>query len=163
MSRATILPRPAQDAAQQFPIAIGDAVQYTSKLGVAWASGRVNLIGEHTDYNDGFVLPIAVDRVVAIGGRARSDGVVRLWSSHFREYAQLLLPELPGTFEQQRETLPLWARYILAVMTELMRVGVSLCGFDAVVHGDVPVGGGMSSSAYRSHFRWRTLPLTDCT
>lgn len=147
MSTANILPRPAHDAAQKFPIAIGDAVQYTSKLGVAWASGRVNLIGEHTDYNDGFVLPIAVDRVVAFAGRAHSDGVVRLWSSHFREYAQFSLPGLPGTFEKQRDTLPLWARYILAVMTELMRIGVSLSGFDAVVHGDVPVGGGMSSSA----------------
>ncbi len=147
MSSTAMLPQPAQDAMLQFPIAINDGVQYTSKLGVAWASGRVNLIGEHTDYNDGFVLPIAIDRVVAIAGRARSDGVVRLWSSHFQEYAQLMLPGLPETFEQQRETLPRWARYILGVMSELMYVGVPLNGFDAVVHGDVPVGGGMSSSA----------------
>lgn len=147
MSRGTILPQPAQDAAKQFPIAINDEVQYTSNLGAAWASGRVNLIGEHTDYNDGLVLPIAVDRVVAIAGRARSDGVVRLWSSHFRGYAQLLLQGLPETFEQQSEPLPRWARYILGVITELMRAGAPLTGFDAVVHGDVPVGGGMSSSA----------------
>jgi galactokinase len=147
MSNTTILPQPAEEAVLQFPIAMNDGVQYTSKLGVAWASGRVNLIGEHTDYNDGFVLPIAIDRVVAIAGRARSDGVVRLWSSHFQEYAQLMLQGLPETFEQQRETLPRWARYILGVMSELMRAGVPPNGFDAVIHGDVPVGGGMSSSA----------------
>lgn len=147
MSSTAMLPQPAQDAVLQFPIAINDGVQYTSKLGVAWASGRVNLIGEHTDYNDGFVLPIAINRVVAIAGRARSDGVVRLWSSHFQEYAQLMLHGLPETFEQQLEALPRWACYVLGVMSELKRAGVPLYGFDAVVHGDVPVGGGMSSSA----------------
>jgi galactokinase len=147
MSQAAFLPQPAQDALAQFPIAMNNEVQYTSALGVAWASGRVNLIGEHTDYNDGFVLPIAVDRVVAIAGRARNDGVVRLWSSHFQEYAQFLLGGLPGTFEQQRNVLPRWACYVLGVITELLRAGVTFSAFDAVVHGDVPVGGGMSSSA----------------
>ena len=116
-------------------------------MGVAFAPGRVNLIGEHTDYNDGFVLPIAVNRVVAFAARAREDSTVRIWSSHFQEYAQFSLDGLPVTFEQQKEVLPSWALYIMAVCTELMRIGVTPCGFDAVVNGDVPVGGGMSSSA----------------
>jgi len=116
-------------------------------VGVAWAPGRVNLIGEHTDYNDGFVLPIAVDRVAKFAGRARSDGVVRLWSRHFQEYAQFALEGLPYTFELQPTDLPTWARYILGVIVELARIGVPLNGFDAVVSGDVPLGGGMSSSA----------------
>lgn len=140
-------PQSAQQAAQEFPIAIQDGAHYTSEMGLAWAPGRVNLIGEHTDYNDGFVLPIAVDRVAAFAGRARGDDVVRLWSTHFEEYAQFTLEGLPGTFEQQRDALPGWARYVLGVVTELVKAGVRLSGFDAVLQGDVPVGGGMSSSA----------------
>jgi galactokinase len=147
MSEPAFLPQPARDALNQFPIAISNGANYTSGMGVAWAAGRVNMIGEHTDYNDGFVLPIAIDRVVAFAGRARSDGIVRLWSTHFQEYAQFSLEELPETFEQQSSILPLWARYVLAVIEELTRAGAILSGFDAVVNGDVPVGGGMSSSA----------------
>lgn len=140
-------PPPARDALEHFPIAFQDDVSYMGALGAAWAPGRVNLIGEHTDYNDGFVLPIAVDRVAAFAGRARSDGIVRLWSTHFQEYAQFSLEGLPLTFERQRHALPGWVRYVLAVATELTRTGVRLAGFDAVVGGDVPLGGGMSSSA----------------
>lgn len=147
MSEAISLPSPGRDALEQFPIVFTDNVAYDSTMGVAYAPGRVNLIGEHTDYNDGFVLPIAIDRVVAFAGRSRNDGVVRLWSKHFEEYAQFSLKGLPETFEQQRDKLPGWARYVLGVVTELRRAGVELAGFDAVVHGDVPVGGGMSSSA----------------
>jgi len=147
MKDSKTFPQPAQEAAQVFPIAIQDEVDYTSRMGVSWAPGRVNLIGEHTDYNDGFVLPIAVDRVVSFAGRARSDGIVRLWSIHFQEYAQFSLEGLPDTFAQQRNALPGWARYVLGVVTELMKTGVELTGFDAVLLGDVPVGGGMSSSA----------------
>jgi galactokinase len=143
----TVFPRPAREALEQFPVAFQDGVSYTGAPGAAWAPGRVNLIGEHTDYNDGFVLPIAVDRVAAFAGRARSDGIVRLWSTHFQEYAQFSLEGLPLTFEQQSSVFPRWARYVLAVATELTRTGVRLAGFDAVVGGDVPLGGGMSSSA----------------
>lgn len=141
------LPRPAQDAIAHFPIAFADGVEYRGPSGAAWAPGRVNLIGEHTDYNDGFVLPLAVDRVAAFAGRARSDTTVRLWSSHFQEYAQFSLDGLPGTFQQQRADIAKWARYTLAVISELARAGVTTAGFDAVVGGDVPLGGGLSSSA----------------
>jgi galactokinase len=105
------------------------------------------LIGEHTDYNDGFVLPIAVDRVTCFAGRVRSDRIVRLWSSHFREYTQFSLEGLPAAFARQHKNLPGWARYVLGVVAELARAGVKLVGFDAVIDGDVPLGGGMSSSA----------------
>lgn len=140
-------PGPAQDAAGVFPIAFDDDVEYASPMGSAWAPGRVNLIGEHTDYNDGFVLPLAIDRVAAFVGRMRSDRMVRVWSAHFKEHTQFSLEGLPDTFEQQRTTVPSWARYVLGVASELMRADVVLNGFDAVIDGDVPLGGGMSSSA----------------
>jgi len=144
---AEVFPQPAQAALERFPIVFSGDVDYAAPLGAAWAPGRVNLIGEHTDYNDGFVLPLAIDRVAVFAGRTRGDDVVRLWSMHFEEYAQFSLEGLPVTFEQQRGKLPAWARYILGVATELTRVGVTLLGFDAVLGGDVPLGGGMSSSA----------------
>jgi galactokinase len=147
MSEKVLLTQAAQKALEIFPIAMNDASNYISQMGVVWAPGRVNLIGEHTDYNDGFVLPIAVNRVVAFAARAHQDSTVRIWSSHFQEYAQFSLDGLPVTFERQKEVLPRWAHYIMAVVSELMRIGVALKGFDTVVNGDVPVGGGMSSSA----------------
>ncbi len=143
----TMLLQPVKDAAKQFTSVFHDETTYTSALGVAWAPGRVNLIGEHTDYNEGFVLPFAVDRVSAFAGRARLDQTVRLFSMHFSASAQFSLEDLPATFEQQHSALPGWARYVLGVVTELARMGVPLSGFDAVLSGDVPIGGGMSSSA----------------
>ena len=147
MSEIDKLPPPAISVLELFASLFHDDAPYVGGMGAAWAPGRVNLIGEHTDYNDGFVLPIAVDRVIAFAGRAREDTQARLWSSHFAEYALIELDELPESFDEQRERLPGWARYVLGVITELLRAGVRLTGFDAVVLGDVPVGGGMSSSA----------------
>jgi galactokinase len=144
----TALPRPAVNAVERFSLVFyNPETTYTSSMGVAWAPGRVNLIGEHTDYNDGFVLPVAVDQVAAFAGRARADGRVHLWSEHFQEYALFSLAGLPATFEQQLRALPGWARYVLAVAAELSTLGVPLSGFEAVLGGDVPLGGGMSSSA----------------
>ncbi|HEX4204442.1 MAG TPA: galactokinase [Ktedonobacteraceae bacterium] len=146
MVEMMLLP-PAREAVERFPQHFRDEVKYAGPLGVAWAPGRVNLIGEHTDYNGGFVLPLAVDRVSAFAGRTRDDLTVRLWSSHYQEYAQFTLEGLPDNFEQQRDALSGWARYVLGVASELVRVGQKLHGFDAVVTGDVPLAGGMSSSA----------------
>jgi galactokinase len=147
MSEINTLPQPVLSALDLFAPLFHDNTLYVGGVGAAWAPGRVNLIGEHTDYNDGFVLPIAVDRVVAFAGRARDDTTVRLWSTSFAEYASITLDGLPESFGEQWVHLPGWARYALGVMTELVRAGVRCPGFDAIVHGDVPVGGGMSSSA----------------
>ena len=138
---------PLQEALRLFPHAFPADTPSLSPVGVAWAPGRVNLIGEHTDYTGGFALPLAVDRVCAFAGRTRHDQTIHLWSRHFQQYAHCSLVGLPATFDQQCATLPRWARSILAVATELVRAGMTLQGFDAVVTGDVPLGGGMSSSA----------------
>src|SRR2546425_2836007 len=127
MNDMTDLPQPARNALEQFSEEFQDKeVASSGKLGAAWAPGRVNLIGEHTDYNDGYVLPLAVDRVVAFAGRARSDTMVRLWSNHFQEPAQFDLAGLPSSFEVQKQRVPAWTRYVLGVLSELCRAGAWL-------------------------------------
>lgn len=147
MSESGALPTPAREAARAFGTVFQDDAPYRGSPGAAWAPGRVNLIGEHTDYNAGYVLPLAVDRVAAFAGRARRDSTVRLWSAYFQERAEFALDGLPESFAHIRAGLPGWARYILGVAAELRRADLPLGGFDAVFQGDVPVGGGMSSSA----------------
>lgn len=147
MNEDVSLPAPARQGLREFSSFFQDDAAYCGPLGTAWAPGRVNLIGEHTDYNAGYVLPLAVNRVAAFAGRARDDGLVRLWSMHFRERAEFSLKDLPASFERQRTQLPAWARYVLAVVAEMRRAHLPLSGFDAILQGDVPVGGGMSSSA----------------
>jgi len=117
-------------------------------LTLAWAPGRVNLIGEHTDYNDGWVLPVAVDRVAVLAGRKRSDGVVQLFSTHHQEAASFTLDDLtPDNAARRGADLPGWARYLLGVAAELLGAGCALTGAGAAIAGDVPLGAGMSSSA----------------
>lgn len=106
---------------------------------IARAPGRVNLIGEHTDYNDGFVLPMAIDRAVWIALRTREDSTVRLISSDFGTDSVFELHSLtPGKG---------WIEYVKGVAYEMMKAGYSLRGFDGVISGDVPRGAGLSSSA----------------
>src|SRR3990172_2391321 len=105
------------------------------------APGRVNLIGEHTDYNDGFVLPAAIDRFVVIAAAPADDRVLRLHSLTFGEEVLLPVdhPEAPAG--------PPWARYIQGVAGELRRGGVPLPGLRAVGGGDLPIGAGLGRSA----------------
>ena len=109
--------------------------------GVWAAPGRVNLIGEHTDYNDGFVLPAAIDRLVLVAAGRRAGGRLRLWSLQAGPPADLELAGIgPGRVEG-------WAAYPAGVAWALAQAGVELGGADLVVHGDVPAGSGLSSSA----------------
>src|SRR5690242_13860558 len=82
MGETVAFPVPAREALQAFGEIFQDGFPYQGEPGAAWAPGRVNLIGEHTDYNAGYVLPLAVDRVVAFAGRTRGDEKVRLSSMH---------------------------------------------------------------------------------
>jgi galactokinase len=115
---------------------------------VAWAPGRINLIGEHTDYNDGYVLPLAVDRVVALAGRAVASGKrTTLYSTHHDRLA--MYNATRGALADPRpRRLPQFARYVRGVAVELEALPGGLePAFAAAIAGDVPVGGGMSSSA----------------
>jgi galactokinase len=116
-------------------------------LGVARAPGRVNLIGEHTDYNDGFVLPLAIDRAIWIAFRPREDGRVVVDSVDFEEHREFSLSELSregGTLNNQGSG---WIEYLKAVAWSLQHAGYELKGWEGVLQGDVPVGAGLSSSA----------------
>ncbi len=120
---------------------------FSTRLGgmptlIARAPGRVNLIGEHTDYNDGFVLPMAIDRDVAIVLRPRHDPYVVVYSLDFDEMIQFS----PAEMEDRREG-GLWVEYMEGVAWALQEAGFRLRGWEGVVGGDVPIGAGLSSSA----------------
>jgi len=105
------------------------------------APGRVNLIGAHTDYNGGYVLPMAIEMDIALLGR-RSDGdAIRLYSLDFDEVVTLAPDDL--TFDRERG----WVNYPKGVMKFLKEACVVVAPFDAVIGGNVPIGGGLSSSA----------------
>jgi galactokinase len=107
---------------------------------IARAPGRVNLIGEHTDYNDGFVLPMAIDRAVWIALRPRSDGYVVVHSLEFGETAEFDLMTIDRRHGE-------WAEYIKGVAWALMEADYDLIGWEGVVASDVPIGASLSSSA----------------
>jgi galactokinase len=111
------------------------------------APGRVNLIGEHTDYNDGFVLPMAIDRAVWVALSPRADNKIHIHS--LDESARLNTNlEADSAFELDSLTKGKgWAEYVKGVAYYLQQAGYELCGFDAVMTGDVPRGAGLSSSA----------------
>ena len=112
-----------------------------SKKGSVYASpGRINLIGEHTDYNGGFVLPGAVDKGIVAEIRFNSTDKVRAHALDLNESSEFGLNETDAPKEG-------WAKYIFGVCREMIKRGAKLQGFDTVFSGDVPLGAGMSSSA----------------
>ena len=110
---------------------------------MAAAPGRVNVIGEHTDYNDGFVLPMAIDRYTVIAAAPASKGkTARISSTHGGPTARIdlskpLKPARKGT----------WYNYPMGVLAGFLARGINPGGFDALIHSTVPLGGGLSSSA----------------
>ncbi len=135
------------------------------------APGRVNLIGEHTDYNDGFVLPMAIDRAIWIALRPRGDRRTVSYSLDFDRMVEFSLEDVAGAARGGRGPLDRvsadvdrvsvdadvranvrseqtgWAEYIKGVAWALQEAGCELVGWEGVVAGDVPVGAGLSSSA----------------
>jgi galactokinase len=102
--------------------------------------GRINLIGEHTDYNDGFVMPAAIDRYVNIAIGARTDGRIGLYAVQFNDYVEL-------SFEEVVPQKSGWTNYVLGVVDQLLKRNYPVTGFNIAVDGDVPAGAGLSSSA----------------
>lgn len=123
------------------------AAQFSQQFGrpaqwIAAAPGRVNVIGEHTDYNDGFVFPMAIDRYTVMAAAPGSDKKIQLHSTVGGSPASIdlnqpLKPAKKGT----------WYNYPLGVLAGFQARGITLPGFDALIHSTVPLGGGLSSSA----------------
>jgi galactokinase len=108
---------------------------------VAAAPGRVNLIGEHVDYNDGFVLPAAIERYALATAARRPDPIARLRSGAMPEAVAVRLDEPLRPLE------PRWANYVVGVLAGFQARGATLPGLDLLIDSTVPVGGGLSSSA----------------
>jgi len=105
------------------------------------APGRVNLIGEHTDYNDGFVLPMAIDRYTVVAAEPNAVRQVTLHNNTTGETATIILKTPVGKGE------PAWANYVRGVIAGFQQRKIRIGGFNAVIDSSVPIGGGLSSSA----------------
>jgi len=110
---------------------------------IAAAPGRVNLIGEHTDYNDGYVFPVAIDKYINIAARKRPDRRVTLYALDVADSWEFSLDTLSAIPPQA----PTWSRYFIGVASLLQASRREIAGIDAVITGDVPIGAGLSSSA----------------
>ncbi len=109
--------------------------------GFFFAPGRVNLIGEHTDYNNGFVLPMAIDRRIYAYIQLREDKKINLYSIDLDKFYTTDTNKLKFNTEDS------WSNYIIGVVSELQKEGFKLKGFNMVFSGDIPQGAGLSSSA----------------
>lgn len=115
--------------------------KFGKESGFVYASpGRINLIGEHTDYNGGFVFPGAIDKGMIAEIRPNGTDKVRAYAIDLDEHAEFGLTEADAPKAS-------WARYIFGVCREMNKRGVEVKGFDTAFSGDVPLGAGMSSSA----------------
>ena len=110
-------------------------------LTYAMAPGRVNLLGDYTDINDGFVLPMTVDRGIYLTVRKRSDQTVRVYSTRYEDLLEYPLHKHPVPEAGS------WSSYVVGVVEELRLRGLLEGGFEAVIDGDLALGAGLSSSA----------------
>ncbi len=103
--------------------------------------GRANLIGEHIDYQGGYVFPIAVDKFIVSAGRLKNDGRIKLFSCNYSESF-----ESPAGNIEYQKAVP-WANYVLGVLAEFKKLGYPLPGIEIAFGGNIPIGSGLSSSA----------------
>src|SRR3989442_8734719 len=108
---------------------------------VVRAPGRLELLGNHTDYNEGLVMSLAVNRYIHIAAAPRTDGKIELAASAFPK------PELFWMSDLKKNPEAPWADYVKGVLDQLRKRRVNFSGFNAAIHGDIPIGAGMSSSA----------------
>jgi galactokinase len=135
VSSTSLVQREAQSLREQFQKLYGQEAR------IFRAPGRVNLIGEHTDYNEGFVMPVAMDLYTWIAAAPREDARVRVYSQNLRERAEMDLQHL--NLQVQRH----WSAYVLGVAASLRLSGAEIGGANLLVEGKVPMGAGLSSSA----------------
>jgi galactokinase len=102
--------------------------------------GRVNIIGEHTDYNEGFVLPAAIDKAIYIAIAKRTDNIISLYAQDYQQSHEVTTSSVAPSNKH-------WPNYILGVVDQLQKEGHIIGGFNLVIDGDVPLGAGLSSSA----------------
>jgi galactokinase len=114
---------------------------YATDPAIFCAPGRVNLIGEHTDYNDGFVMPAALEFSTWVGIAPRNDNALKVHSTSFNETVELGVDQLTGPPSHH------WTDYIRGVAAVLQRAGHELRGANLLIESDVPLGSGLSSSA----------------
>ena len=105
------------------------------------APGRVNIIGDHTDYNNGFVFPAAINFGIDIAGARRSDEHIRVYSANMQQCVEFNLSAI------EKDNVAPWSDYIRGVIVELQRAGFHIAGCDLALYGDIPQGAGLSSSA----------------
>lgn len=108
---------------------------------LVYSPGRVNLIGEHTDYNDGFVLPAAIDKKIIFAVSVRKDDLVHLYSLDMDDHLEFRLNKY------EKSNSKLWTNYLLGAIDQLIKNGYDIKGFNCVFGGDIPMGAGLSSSA----------------
>ncbi|MEQ1864607.1 MAG: galactokinase [Micropepsaceae bacterium] len=129
---------PAERARAAFREHYGAAPTVTAR-----APGRVNLIGEHTDYNDGFALPCAIDRETVVAARARGDAIVQVLATDDEAHVDRFSLKEPLA----PVTTPRWSNYVRGVIAALSREGHAIGGADLAIAGNIPQGTGLSSSA----------------
>ena len=113
----------------------------TRPAAAALAPGRVEIMGNHTDYNGGYVLPAALDKATAVVGAPVPGDTITLFAADFKRQARFSARGIRNDPQNS------WASYVLGVVDQLQQAGVTIGGFNAVVRSDVPTGAGLSSSA----------------
>jgi galactokinase len=114
---------------------------------IARAPGRVNLLGEHVDYNDGFVLPAAIDRSVQVAAAPTTDDITTLYALDLNDSVSFRMDTLLVKQDMTGQPLPDWALYPAGMAWALKDAGHAVCGMQAIFRSDVPIGAGLSSSA----------------
>jgi galactokinase len=135
VSSANLAQREAQCLREEFQ------KLYAQEARIFRAPGRVNLIGEHTDYNEGFVMPVAMDLYTWVAAAPRKDARVHVYSQNVRERADMDLQHM--NLQVQRH----WSAYVLGVAASMRISGAEISGANLLVEGKVPMGAGLSSSA----------------
>jgi len=124
------------------PLSLKDAFRkiFDAEPMLVKSPGRINIIGEHTDYNGGLVMPAAINKAVYVAISQRDDEQIQLYSESYQE-------KYIGSISAVSRSEKAWANYILGVVDGLLKRGHTLSGFNLYIYGDVPLGAGLSSSA----------------